>query len=191
MRHKRRWDRVTGRECDCGGRGGDISYGEVLTMSISVRRCASAAARRLAIFAGGVLLGALVVSRPTLAHHSYAAFDRTKQSEFKGTVKSFLWTNPHSLLIVSVAGADGTMDDYHIEMNGPGYLVRNGWKRDSLKPGDKITVTVHPLRDGSPGGDLVRVVFPDGRTLATDAKPPGLLPPDGEVPPGDKPPGDK
>jgi Family of unknown function (DUF6152) len=113
------------------------------------------------------------------AHHSYASFDMSKLTEFKATVKSFLWTNPHSLLIVSVAGGDGAAADYHIEMNGPGYLVRDGWKRDSLKPGDEITVTVHPLHDGSPGGDLVKVVFPDGRVLATVAKPPGLLLPGG------------
>jgi len=138
------------------------------------------------ILAAGLLLGCAGMSAPASAHHSYAAFDRTRESQFKATVKSFLWTNPHSLLIVSAPGSDGTMTDYHIEMNGPGYLVRNGWKRDSLKAGDKITVTVHPLRDGSPGGDLVRVTFPDGRTLATDAKPPGLLPPDGAAPPEDK-----
>jgi hypothetical protein len=120
------------------------------------------------------------------AHHSYAAFDMSTLTEFQATVKSLLWTNPHSLLIVAVTGGDGTTTDYNIEMNGPGYLVRNGWKRDSLKPGDKITVTVHPLHDGSPGGDLVKVVFPDGRTLATDAKPPGLSLPGGSASEGYK-----
>jgi len=147
---------------------------------------ASGRARRRLSLAGVVFLGALAMTSPTVAHHSYASFDMSKFTEFKATVKSFLWTNPHSLLIVSVTGGDASTDDYHIEMNGPGYLVRNGWKRDSLKPGDKITVTVHPLHDGSPGGDLVKVVFPDGRTLKTDAKPPGLLVPDAPAPQEDQ-----
>jgi len=91
-------------------------------------------------------------------------------------VKSFLWTNPHSLLIVSVAGADGTMDDYHIEMNGPGYLVRNaGSATVSSRAQDHVTV--HPCGTAA-RRDLVRVGF-QMPTLATDAKPPGLLP-DGE-----------
>jgi hypothetical protein len=131
---------------------------------------------------GVSILGAGTAS----AHHSYASFNMTEFTDIKATVKSFLWTNPHCLLIVTVPSDDGTTVDYSIEANGPGYLVRNGWKRDSLKPGDKITVTVHPLHDGSPGGDLVKVVFPDGRSLDTDAKPPGLLLPGGSASQGAK-----
>lgn len=142
-------------------------------------------ARRL----GAALLGLLMMSSAAFAHHSFAMFDMGKQTEFTGTVKSFLWTNPHSLLVVTVTDAGGKVADYFVEMNGPGYLVRKGWKRDSVKSGDKITVTVHPLRDGSPGGDLVKVVFPDGRELSAQiAPPPGLrLPGAGDSgPPADK-----
>jgi Family of unknown function (DUF6152) len=148
--------------------------------------CATGARRRVSSLARTMLL-ALAMTSPTFAHHSYAAFDMSKQVEFQGTVKSFLWTNPHSLLIMSVTGADGKTADCSIEMNGPGYLVRDGWKRDSVKAGDKITATVHPLRDGSRGGTLVKVVFSDGRSLSADAKPPGLLVPGGTAPQGNKP----
>lgn len=120
--------------------------------------------------AAGRALSALVVSlaagAPALAHHSFAMFDEKKQVEIHGTVKEFLWTNPHSLLVlVSQDTAGGTVANY-IEMNGPGWLVRNGWKRESLKPGDMITATIHPLRDGTPGGDLVKVVLADGHELS-------------------------
>lgn len=164
-----------------------------MTLTISVWNIAAGAPRDLraggarrpvSALASTLLVGALAIASPVFAHHSYAAFDITKQAEVKATVKSFLWTNPHSLLIVSATNADGTTTEYHIEMNGPGYLVRNGWKRDSLKEGDKVTVTMHPLRDGSPGGDLVKVVFPDGRTLATNALPPGFVLPPGFGGPG-------
>lgn len=81
----------------------------------------------------------------------------------QGTVKSFLWTNPHSLLVLAAPNADGTVVDMSVEMNGPGYLAPKGWKRDSLKAGDKVTLTIHPMKDGAPGGDLVKVAFADGR----------------------------
>ena len=100
------------------------------------------------------------------AHHSGAMFDMTKTVELKGAVKSFLWTNPHSLLIVAVRGANGQTVDYSFEADGPGYLVRTGWKRESAKPGDAVTVTANPLRDGQAGGKIVEVAFADGRKLS-------------------------
>jgi hypothetical protein len=123
-----------------------------------------------------LVLASLVVSAPALAHHSYSMFDLSKSVEVQGTVKKFNWTNPHSWVVVMTRDANGKLVEASIAMNGPGYLVRNGWKRESLKPGDVITATVHPLRDGSPGGDLVKLVFADGRELSAEIKlvePPG------------------
>jgi hypothetical protein len=93
-------------------------------------------------------------------------FDPTKSVFVKGTVKTFSWTNPHSLLIVSVPSPTGTAVDYAFEANGPGYLVRNGWKRESVKPGDIVTVEANPLRDGTLGGNLVEVTLADGKKLS-------------------------
>jgi hypothetical protein len=128
-------------------------------------------ARRLR---GGTLLVAAIFAAPVLAHHSAAMFDDTKTVEHTGTVKQFLWTNPHSLLIVSVAGSGGAVQDFSYEANGPGYLVRNGWTRQTLKPGDKVTVVSNPLVDGKPGGNLVEVTLIDGRKLSARPGPPPL-----------------
>jgi hypothetical protein len=140
-----------------------------------MRVATTASLGRAPLLAGCFCLVALVaVAAPALAHHSAAMFDATKTVEIKGAVKSWLWTNPHSLLIVSSRGPAGQEVDYSFEANGPGYLVRTGFKRESLKPGDAVTVTANPLRDGSPGGNLVEVAFTDGHKLsARVVRPPG------------------
>ena len=122
----------------------------------------------------GALAFAAGFAAPAMAHHSAAMFDVTKTVVHKGTVKRFLFTNPHSLLIVSVRNSDGQVVDYSYEANGPGYLVRNGWARESVKPGDEVTVVSHPLVDGMPGGNLVEVTLPDGRKLSAEPRVPGL-----------------
>ncbi|MEQ1580704.1 MAG: DUF6152 family protein [Steroidobacteraceae bacterium] len=114
----------------------------------------------------GCIALAAVVAGPSLAHHSASMFDMQKQIEVQGTVKEFRWTNPHSWLLLTAPDATNKAAEYNIEMNGPGYLVRNGWKRESLKPGDVVTVTINPLRDGSPGGNLVKVTRADGKELS-------------------------
>ena len=100
------------------------------------------------------------------AHHSFAMYDMQKQVEVKGTVKEFRFVNPHSSIVLSVKGHAGKSSDYRIETNGSFYLAKNqGWKRDSLKPGDVIVALVRPLRDGSTGGDLIKVTRSDGSEL--------------------------
>ena len=100
-----------------------------------------------------------------LAHHSGAMFDPIKEQTLVGTVTEFNWVNPHSSFKVSVKAADGTDQLWAIEMNGPQNLVRLGWKRTTIKSGDKVSVVVHPLRDGKPGGSFVGITLPDGRKL--------------------------
>jgi Family of unknown function (DUF6152) len=108
------------------------------------------------------------------AHHSYAMFDMMKVVDIKGEVTEFRWTNPHSWITVNTKDAAGKTQSLNLEANGPGYLVKQGWKRESLKPGDMITISMNPLRDGSPGGNLVTVTFADGRVLS--ARPGGPAP---------------
>jgi Family of unknown function (DUF6152) len=117
--------------------------------------------------AAAVLLGIASMSgAPSAwAHHSGAMFDRTKVVTIHGIVREFLWTNPHSSFKVDVAGADGAVKTWLIEMNSPNNIVREGWKRTTLKPGAEVTVAVNPLRDGRPGGWYVGIAFPDGKTL--------------------------
>ena len=113
----------------------------------------------------GFTVALLVFSSPAYVHHSGAMFDITKVIKITGTIAEFNWSNPHANFKVVVVGADGVAQSWAVEMNSPNNLVRDGWKRTTLNPGDKVTVTVHPLRDGSPGGQYVSIVLSDGRAL--------------------------
>jgi hypothetical protein len=100
-----------------------------------------------------------------LAHHSFAMFDANQTSTATGTVKEVQWGNPHTWLEIIVVGDDKADKSLSLELNGLSGLRRNGWKPGTLKTGDKITVSYHPMRDGTPAGQLVQVVTEDGRTL--------------------------
>ena len=110
-------------------------------------------------------LGLLAFSTPAFVHHSGAMFDPTKEQTITGIVREFNWTNPHSSFKVEVTDATGNSEIWAVEMNGPQNLMHDGWKRSSIKPGDKITAVVHPLRDGKPGGSYVSVTLADGTVL--------------------------
>ena len=99
------------------------------------------------------------------AHHSGAMFDREKQVTITGTVTEFTWTNPHASFRVDVPNAAGKVESWAIEMNSPNNLVHAGWKRSTLKLGDKVTVKINPLRDGRPGGLYIGITLPDGKYL--------------------------
>jgi len=116
--------------------------------------------RRLFAAVAVTLLASVAVS----AHHAAAGIDRTRTVELKGTVKAFSWQNPHSWMEVEVA-SEGKVVTWTIEMTAPSYLVRAGWKSSTLKPGDEVSVTVRPLKNGDPGGLFVSVTLADGRTL--------------------------
>ncbi|MEP7247286.1 MAG: DUF6152 family protein [Gammaproteobacteria bacterium] len=122
-----------------------------------------------------LMLGAALVafSTPAWVHHSGAMFDREKQTTIAGTVTEFVWTNPHASFRVDVPNAAGKVENWAIEMNSPNNLVHIGWKRTTLKPGDKVTVKINPLRDGRPGGLYVGITLPDGKYIGApvEAKP--------------------
>jgi hypothetical protein len=117
---------------------------------------------------------ALLAAAPALAHHSFAMFDRQKQITLKGTVKEFQWTNPHSFIQIEAPDEKGVVNSYSIEMNSPNNLTRQGWKSTVLKPGDKVTLVMNPLRDGSRGGLFVSVMLPDGKVLGDPTRLPGF-----------------
>jgi hypothetical protein len=124
---------------------------------MSTRRISSLAVRTAA-----AVLAA--VSAPAFAHHSTAVFDMEKTVEITGTVQDFQWTNPHTWTNVEVTGGEGA-GIYGLEGMSPNYLGRNGWTKHTLKPGDKITFAVHPLKDGRKGGFMVSAKLPDGTVL--------------------------
>ncbi len=105
-----------------------------------------------------------------LAHHSFAMFDQSRQVTVVGTVKEFQWTNPHAF--IEVVDASGMV--WSVELNSPNNLIRQGWKRQALKTGDKVTVIINPLRDGKPGGLFNAVTLPDG-TILGNPKPTGPI----------------
>jgi hypothetical protein len=110
-------------------------------------------------------VAAFALAVPASAHHSFAMFDADKTVSLTGTVKEFEWTNPHAWLRVTVADQSGKQLQWALEMGSPGQMAGRGWKPDSAKPGDKVTITLHPLKDGSRGGQLLTAVLPSGQQL--------------------------
>jgi len=108
---------------------------------------------------------ALFSAAPVLAHHSFAMFDTAREVTLAGTVREFQWTNPHSWLQLNVSQRGRTVE-YSIEMGSPNTMSRKGWRRGTFKPGDKVTVVINPMRDGSPGGSLVSAVDAQGNRLS-------------------------
>lgn len=106
-----------------------------------------------------------VCSGAVFAHHSYGMFDREKEQTVSGVVQQFEWTNPHSRLMILTTDVKGATQTWTIEIGPPGQLVRTGWKRNSVKAGDKIDALINPLKDGTPGGRLLMVTTADGTKL--------------------------
>ena len=112
------------------------------------------------------ILGATIL--PTSAHHSGAMFDSTKEVVLIGTIKEFQYTNPHSWIQILVPRSGGGGEvEWSIETAAPIVLLRAGIRPQSLKPGDKVTLRTHPLKDGGAGGNLIDVKKADGTVLST------------------------
>ncbi len=115
------------------------------------------------IFALTALL--LAVSIPLLAHHSTAVFDTEKTVTVKGTVVEWLWANPHCLLKFDVKDDSGQVAHWVGETQAPINIIGTGWRRDTFKPGDEVTVSLRPLKNGTPGGSITGVVLANGKEL--------------------------
>jgi len=108
----------------------------------------------------------LVTASGALAHHGFAVFDTTSQKTISGTVKEFQWTNPHTWVWVDVTNDKGEVVTWGFEGMSPNFLGRRGWSRNTLKPGDKITVTYFALKDGKAGGAFLSFKRPNGEELS-------------------------
>jgi Family of unknown function (DUF6152) len=113
--------------------------------------------------------GLLISPMTVLAHHSGAMFESEKTITVNGTVKEFEYTNPHSWPWVIVTGDRGQETLWGFEAEGPSTLMRAGVKRNSLQPGDAVTVTARPLRDGRPAGAWVSITKADATVLTPRA----------------------
>lgn len=107
---------------------------------------------------------------PATAHHSFAMFDAGKTVSLSGTVKEFEWSNPHTWVHLTVQDANGKVATWAFEGGSTGQLAQSGWKKDTIKPGDKIALEFHPLKDGSHGGQLMKITLPDGKSLCQGAE---------------------
>lgn len=108
---------------------------------------------------------AVLATGPTLAHHSAAMFDAAKEVTLEGTVKEFQFTNPHSWIQLNVADAGGKVAEWSLETGGVSRLYKSGIRASTLKPGDKITVVAHPLKNGNTGGEVRTVTTSDGKVI--------------------------
>jgi hypothetical protein len=115
---------------------------------------------------------ALLLGRPLAAHHSFAMFDSANKTTITGTVTRFEWTNPHVFIEIDVPGSNGETKHWSVELGSPSILQRSGWKFSDVKPGEKVTAIVNPLRDGRPGGMLYRLTLADGSMRGNGTAPP-------------------
>ena len=105
-------------------------------------------------------------SAPAVAHHSFAMFDAEKTVTLEGTVKEFEWINPHSWLRVMVSDEKtGKPVVWALELSSPSRLITMGMRANSVKPGDAVSVTFHPMRDGTRGGQFIQAVLPGGKQV--------------------------
>lgn len=116
----------------------------------------------------------LIVCASMLAHHGNVAYDEQHPITINGNVTEFVWSNPHCQIYLDVKDQKGNVVPWSVESQSPGILRRNGWSRDSIKPGDHITVTLVPAKSGAPvgfsGEKTGKIVFDDGHMLKMDLR---------------------
>jgi len=107
----------------------------------------------------------LILACPVQAHHSFAMFDKNRVVKVKGVVSKVEWTNPHVFIFVDVPDGKGGSTQYAVECNSPNVLMRTGWKANTVKTGESVSIDIYPLRDGRHGGLLDTVTLANGKTL--------------------------
>jgi len=117
------------------------------------------------LFLLGAACALMIGPVPLAAHHGSSNYDMSKAVSVKGTVKQFNFVNPHSAIYLDAKDGQGNSEQWLVEADSPNNLARNGWTRESLKPGDQVTVVGNRLKDGSKVMRLQKVIFSDGREL--------------------------
>jgi Family of unknown function (DUF6152) len=119
--------------------------------------------RQLVAWTAGAVL--VASTGAALAHHSFAMFDSDQKMTLAGTVKEFQWTNPHAWIFVMVPGEGGQLEQWAVELGGPGQIARQGWNPKTLTPGMDVKLQIHPLKDGTNGGQFMGITLADGTQL--------------------------
>jgi hypothetical protein len=124
---------------------------------------------RLRLALGVIAIGLISIA-PARAHHSFAPYEPTLQIKLSGVVTEFKWGNPHVYFEIDASdAASGATRHWLIEGASTSILNRAGWKFNLLKPGDKVTVIVSPLRNGEPAALLKQLTLADGRKFSNGA----------------------
>ena len=117
------------------------------------------------------VIAVAMFAAPASAHHSFAMFDRDKAISMTGVVKEYEWTNPHVWIHIMAAEGQNAPREWSFEMQSVQQDAAAGWRPDSVKPGDKVTIEFHPLKDGSRGGQLMSATLANGQHLGPPAAP--------------------
>jgi Family of unknown function (DUF6152) len=123
--------------------------------------------RKRLITTSAVGVGLLIVSGSLFAHHGNAEFDVGKRVTVKGTATKWLWANPHCILFLDVKADSGPVVQWVAETQPPLSIVPGGFSKQTFKPGDEVTVTLEPVKNGRPLGRMLEVVLPNGTKLVT------------------------
>lgn len=113
-----------------------------------------------------ICLGALIFTFPSsraLAHHGTSEYDSSKSVSIRGTIVELEYVNPHALIVFNAKDDSGQVSEWKAELQSPNLLSRRGWSRSTLKPGDEVVVTGHPVKNGAKAMSAQKVVFSDGR----------------------------
>jgi hypothetical protein len=132
-------------------------------MKVNPRRSLVLALVTLSLLAAGV--------GPMAAHHSTVPFDTTKQTTLTGIVKEFDWTNPHTWIWINVPNDKGGVDLWGVEGMSPNYLGRRGWTKNTIKPGEKITIVGRPMKDGSKAAMFMSATLANGKVMTQSGQP--------------------
>ena len=117
------------------------------------------------------MIGLPLFTASAFAHHSFAMYDRDKTDTVNGIVKEYEWTNPHVWIHIMAAEGQNAPREWSFEMQSVQQDAAAGWRPDSVKPGDKVTIEFHPLKDGSRGGQLMSATLANGQHLGPPAAP--------------------
>jgi Family of unknown function (DUF6152) len=111
------------------------------------------------------MAGFLLSAATVIAHHSMSMYDLDHQTTLNGVVTDFEWSNPHAQVLFDVRGENGKAEKWAADCPSPRRLSKVGWTRDTLKPGDEVTIVGNQAKDGSNAMRLDRVVLPSGQEL--------------------------
>lgn len=111
----------------------------------------------------GLAAGFLLATVPVFAHHGRDAYDNAKTLTLKGTITSFEWSNPHVQIHFDASDDKGVIHHWTCEAANPFSESRIGWTKNEFKPGDVVTISFHPAKNGNGVGLFMKAILPDGR----------------------------